>query len=180
MKTSNSVAGLYTLEEFLNWENEDAANATKQEKVERTSKVPPAKNGRHKPFRRSRPMDYSTSKKGEFFSMRMSAEEMDALERKAKKCHMANSTYARETLLKSTPLSLTAEEQKKIDELYDMLDDAKFNIQQMSNYFHSSIGAKDNEGKTKYDKETWKELQTVIKKMKSVIYFFEKRYNVKA
>lgn len=137
------------------------------------------KKDRHKPFRRGHDLDMVSDVKSEFFSMRLSGKELERLSKKAAKCHMSTSTYARETLLGSVPREALPEEDRNImDKVYTMLEDASFNVRQMGNYFHSMLKETDKDGKAKYDRQTWKELKEVIRKQKAVLDFLDNEFRI--
>lgn len=143
------------------------------------SKPENKKKDKHKPFRRGHDIDLDSKVKSEFFSMRLSGKELDNLSKKAAKCHMSTSTYARETLLSSVPReALSEKDRSAMDKVYTMLEDANFNVRQMANHFHSMLSEKDKDGKAKYDRQTWNELKIVIQKQKAVLNFLDSEFRI--
>lgn len=137
------------------------------------------KKEKHKPFRRGHDLDMDSKVKSEFFSMRLSGKELDSLSKKAAKCHMSTSTYARETLLSSVPReALSEKDRNTMDTAYTLLEAADFHVRQMANYFHSMLSEKDKEGKAKYDGLTWKELKVVIQKQKAILDFLDNEFRI--
>lgn len=146
----------------------------KREKAKATQKAS------YKPFQRRHALAVDESVRKEFFSMRLSGKELISLSKKAKRCNMAMSTYVRQAALQSEPReALSKEESELMNKVYDLLDDANFNIRQMANYFHSMLAEKDEQGKEKYRELTWKELKTVIKKQKEVLSLLKNEFGLK-
>lgn len=184
---SENVDGAATPSEPVETQKNKVKNSNKPAKENKEkkkgksvkSKADTKKKDKHKPFRRGHDLDMDSKVKSEFFSMRLSAKELDTLSKKAAKCHMSTSTYARETLLSSVPReSLTEKEKNAMDKGNLMLEDANFNVRQMTNYFHSMLKETTKEGKEKYELLTWKELKEVVRKQKALLDYFDKEFRI--